>query len=342
MREGPGDVAGKQGKGSMMTPGISWPAKLLLFGEYSILLGSSALSMPFRSFSAILRFWGAERDDTKEGAEESNFQLKKFYEYLAESPGLFGKFLDLERFRSDLSRGLCLSSDIPQRYGMGSSGALCAAVYGRYAFNPYDDPGGKDNTHITALRSLLAAMETFFHGRSSGFDPLVIFLQKTLLLGKNDDVVPVDIPVAIAGHPFELILVDSGLPGSTGPRVQEFLDRFLPGGNIIPAGSRMVALSDDCIDRYLAGNTAAFGQAITKLSRFQLANLEHLIPAHLRPSWGDGLDSGLFSLKLCGSGGGGFIICFTRDSKKTIDYFRKSSIPVLKVAMPRPGKNCPQ
>ena len=113
----------------------TWPAKLLLFGEYSILLGSQALSMPFGAFGARFRHITPDQDGQAE-ATESNRQLGELFENLVASRDYFGTFLDLERFATDISSGIYLDSTIPQRYGMGSSGAVCAAVYGRYGPAP--------------------------------------------------------------------------------------------------------------------------------------------------------------------------------------------------------------
>ena len=40
---------------------------------------------------------------------------------------------DLDQMASDISKGMYFDSSIPPGYGVGSSGALVAAVYDRYA-----------------------------------------------------------------------------------------------------------------------------------------------------------------------------------------------------------------
>ena len=42
---------------------------------------------------------------------------------------------DFDKLDSDLQNGMYFDSSIPQGYGVGSSGALVAAFYDRYAFN---------------------------------------------------------------------------------------------------------------------------------------------------------------------------------------------------------------
>ena len=41
-----------------------------------------------------------------------------------------------------------------------------------------------------------------------------------------------------------------------------------------------------------------------------------MIPNQFQSVWKKGIDSGDYYLKLCGSGGGGFILGFTRDYKR--------------------------
>ena len=51
------------------------------------------------------------------------------------------------------------------------------------------------------------------------------------------------------------------------------------------------------------------------------------------PAWQWGLDSGKFQLKLCGSGGGGFLLGFTTDYAAAKNYFsglHHDLIPVYK------------
>ena len=306
----------------------TWPAKLLLFGEYSILLGSSALSMPFNHFGASLRFPDTEHDALPDNGMASNLELQKFFGYFLENSDIFEEFLDLEQFSSDLREVLYLSSTIPQRYGMGSSGALCTAIYDRYT---RDETGiqpapGKDK--LFRLRSRFTLMESFFHGKSSGFDPLVIYLQKMVRLESDNSIIPIDIlPDEGADH-TGILLVDSGLTCSTGPRVREFLDRFAPGGEVTSAGEQMIGLANACIDQYLAGNSTSFTEAVRRLSGFQFDTLPHLIPSHLQPVWREGLSTGLFSPKLCGSGGGGFMICFTREREQASQFFEQKNIAV--------------
>lgn len=91
-------------------------------------------------------------------------------------------FLCQETFKTSLKEGLSIDSLIPMQKGLGSSGALCAAIYHHC--------GDKKITESLLLKNL-ATLESFFHGQSSGIDPLCSYLQRPLWLQKNN-ITPLD------------------------------------------------------------------------------------------------------------------------------------------------------
>ena len=101
-------------------------AKILLFGEYGIIKDSKGLSIPYNFFNGALKFSKGETKDSK----KSNKILLKFHKYLSKIHDLD---LDLSKFEKDLQQGIYFDSSIPQGYGVGSSGAIVAAVYDKYA-----------------------------------------------------------------------------------------------------------------------------------------------------------------------------------------------------------------
>jgi mevalonate kinase len=56
---------------------------------------------------------------------------------------------------------------------------------------------------------------------------------------------------------------------------------------------------------------------LDKLVNFQLAEMHYLIPDQFKPAVKNGLDNGDYFLKICGSGGGGFMLGFTQDWETT-------------------------
>ena len=89
---------------------------------------------------------------------------------------------NLVHFEEELNRGLYFESSIPQGYGAGSSGALIAAFYEHFSISPITNPS---DTHLKELKKELGVLESYFHGNSSGTDPLVSYLKHSLLLAKD-------------------------------------------------------------------------------------------------------------------------------------------------------------
>ena len=106
-------------------------SKILLFGEYGIIRYSKGLSIPYNFYNGALK---KERNPSEE-AIKSNGHLRRFVAYLenlqTEQPGLVT--FDLATLKNDVETGMYFDSSIPQGYGVGSSGALVAAIYDKYA-----------------------------------------------------------------------------------------------------------------------------------------------------------------------------------------------------------------
>jgi mevalonate kinase len=103
-------------------------SKILLFGEYGIIKDSKGLSIPYNFYNGALKM------DKKPSlsAEESNRNLKKFLKYLSDIDTNLVTF-DIAQLEQDIKAGMYFDSSIPQGYGVGSSGALVAALYDKYA-----------------------------------------------------------------------------------------------------------------------------------------------------------------------------------------------------------------
>ena len=162
----------------------SFYSKILLFGEYSVIQNSLALSIPYKLFEGQLTF-KRERTDHANVDQE----LKTFAQYLKnlEKQNKLDFDFDVTSFEFDVAQGLRFDSSIPQGYGVGSSGALCAALFARYGSIPI-----KEN--IPQLKDIFSSMESHFHGASSGIDPLISFLNAPILIKGKEDFGRVNIP----------------------------------------------------------------------------------------------------------------------------------------------------
>ena len=84
--------------------------------------------------------------------------------------------------------------------------------------------------------------------------------------------------------------------------------------------TQFVKHTDACIDDFLKGDVKSLFGNVKQLSKTVLRNFKPMIPASFHDLWKQGIETNDYYLKLCGSGGGGYILGFTQD----IDKARKA------------------
>jgi mevalonate kinase len=267
---------------------LIFPAKVLLFGEYTILNGSKALAIAYPRLSGKWSF--APLDSGL--ARASHECLKNFITHPAASG------LDLKSMKQDLERGLWFDSSIPHGFGLGSSGALIAGIYHRY---------GRPAQQLAEKKNILARLEDYFHGQSSGIDPLVSLINTPLLIHNFNQVQEVEQKLNLAG----LFLLSTGGPRQTGPLVSVYQSKMQDAEfkrGCAEILSREVDLAIDCL---LQDRPKDLFHHMWHISKFQWDYFSEMIPSHMREIWARGLDGAGYVLKLCGAGGGGLILGFS-------------------------------
>ena len=161
-------------------------AKILLFGEYGIIEDSMGLSIPYNFYRGKMSF---EASVNPTADKKSNTDLKDFHHYLSslKTNGELIADLDLDAFEADIQKGIHFDSSIPQGYGVGSSGAVVAAIYERYAVTKLIAKDNSDRSDLLQLKSMFSQMESYFHGKSSGLDPLICYLNIPILIKSKTD-----------------------------------------------------------------------------------------------------------------------------------------------------------
>ena len=281
---------------------MTFSSKLLLFGEHTILRGSAALALPLPLFSGK---WAYTMPETAPTLQRN---LAEWCQYLAEqqSKGALDTELDTARFSEDLAAGLYFDSNIPNGYGAGSSGALCAALYARYALQPI---GRMDGTRYPELKRILGQIESFFHGSSSGTDPLIVYLNQPVLLQANGSIETIAVPEwPDAASGFQFFLLDTGIQRSTAPWVNLFLERCTEAAYLQTIQQEMIPLTAHAIESFRAGDWVTLFDWWKKISTLQQTHFAPMIPGSFQTLWAEGLNTGHFTLKLCGAGGGGFLL----------------------------------
>jgi len=308
-------------------------AKIMLFGEYSVICDSMGLTIPYAHFTGELRFVNQEQYTKYELAVESNKHLRDYLQYLKDlQNGSGSRFkLDLEWFENDINKGLYFESNIPQGYGIGSSGALVAAVYDQYVLQGVKNRKILTGTEISDLKEVFSRMESYFHGVSSGLDPLLCYIRHPLLIRNKLQIETVGIPRDKFGANSAIFLVDSGTLGKTGPLVNLFFARCKEEKFIKRVREVFIPANNGCIETLLKGEMEPFFSHLADLSTFQFEFLPEMIPSNMKAIWESGLQRSDFKMKLCGSGGGGFLLGISEDFKQTRKYFQQHELDLIPV-----------
>ncbi len=302
-------------------------SKILLFGEYGIIKDSKGLSIPYNFYNGALKI----DEQHTVATHKSNQGLKRFAEHLEtmqeENPALVT--FDVDTLKKDIEAGLYFDSSIPQGYGVGSSGALVAAIYDQYANDKITVLENLTREKLLKLKSIFSAMESFFHGKSSGLDPLNSYLSLPILINSQDNIEPAGIPSQLKKGKGAVFLLDSGVTGETAPMVQIFMENMKQEGFRAMLKDQFVKHTDACVDDFLKGDVKSLFSNIKQLSNVVLDNFKPMIPQQFHKLWKQGIDTNAYYLKLCGSGGGGYILGFTEDLEKAQQALKDHKLEVV-------------
>ena len=299
-------------------------SKILLFGEYGIIKDSKGLSIPYNFFNGALKNDGLQ----SEIALKSNNNLKRYVDYLrAINPELVT--FDMEALEADVNAGMYFDSSIPQGYGVGSSGALVAAIYDKYAYNKITVLENLTREKLLILKAVFSEMESFFHGKSSGLDPLNSYLSIPILINSKDNIEATGIPSQKSDGKGAVFLLDSGMTGETAPMVHIFMENMKQEGFRRMIKNQFTKHTDACVDDFLKGDFKSLFLNTKKLSKVALNHFKPMIPKQFHELWKQGLDTNDYYLKLCGSGGGGYILGFTEDIDKARQSLKDHKLEVV-------------
>ncbi|MGC4040531.1 MAG: mevalonate kinase [Flavobacterium sp.] len=302
-------------------------SKILLFGEYGIIKDSKGLSIPYNFYN------GALKVDENPSAEalKSNASLKRFVAYLEQlqndQPELVT--FNIADLKADVERGMYFDSSIPQGYGVGSSGALVAAIYDKYVNAKITVLENLTREKLLQLKAIFSQMESFFHGKSSGLDPLNSYLSIPILINSKDNIEATGIPSQSATGKGAVFLLDSGIVGETAPMVNIFMENLKEEGFRKMLKNQFVKYTDACVENFLGGDIKSLFKNTKQLSKVVLNNFKPMIPEQFHGLWQRGIDTNDYYLKLCGSGGGGYILGFTEDLEKAKQSLKNYKLEVV-------------
>jgi mevalonate kinase len=292
-----------------------YPSKLLLFGEHTVLQGSQALALPLWQYGGT---WQYHADKSQQ------YTLPDFAQYLQDLQQKGQIDLDTEGLLRELDKGLYFDSNIPNGYGVGSSGALVAAIYTVFGINRVMR-SRLDGDNLLQLKATLGFMEGYFHGASSGFDPLICYIKKPVLIKKDKTIhILEDIK-----NNIQFFLLDTKIQRKAQSLIQLFMEKSQTPQYKDLISHELVPYVDDAIEAFLQNESDILFDTVHHISHFQYRYFTEAIPLAFKNIWLEGLSNSIFKLKICGAGGGGFILGFTQDMPKTQHIFAQSGFKVI-------------
>lgn len=294
-------------------PTNSYPAKLLLFGEYTIIQGAKALAVPLPNYDG---HWITTADSANKAHQQG---LTKLLTYLEKN---YNDKYDTAAFAKALEAGEYFHSTIPQGYGAGSSGAVTAAVYDRFAFQKIELNIAPD---LNPLQQELARIESCFHGASSGADPLVCYLKKGVLFNGGTLQLISEEQSGLEGF----FLIDTGISRKTAPFVDLYKKWCEEEMYPLRLEVELIPLVEDAIDAFLQKDKNTLFETIHQIGHFQFKYFSEMLPVGFRKPWLDALASEHTKLKLCGAGGGGFILGYSINMAETKRLLKEYELVIL-------------
>lgn len=268
-------------------------AKIILFGEHSVVYGHPAIAMPLRTLRMIARVEPTDGPGTLSGLGWSG--------PLSEAPTRFSSIVKAAEvaleFAGHPGAGLRITTEaeFPPERGLGSSAAAAGAVI-RAVLDAFDAPATPRE-----LFDLTQEAETVAHGRPSGLDAVATSAQA-----------PVHFQ---AGRVMDLefspdawiVIADSGVEGSTRETVGHVRSRVeADPATVTPLLDRLGAITDEVVVDLRTGDVEGMGTRMTEahgiLGRLGVSNdqLDALVSA--------ALSAGALGAKLTGGGRGGCVI----------------------------------
>lgn len=258
-----------------------------------------ALAFPYNKYYGNLIM---PNDDTilTHNNLDSNSIIKKLAIDISHKPE-FNTKSNFEQFLEDALCGLYFESNIPNNHGLGSSGALVASIYNKYFHLPNSELDIWNS--LKNIKQELASLESYFHGTSSGFDPLISFLNKTILTNA-----PFQASEIKHQNNLSFLLIDTNKQSSTDKTIAIFNNKEQVLNKEL---KELKNLNNECIITLLKNDDSLFKQ-INEFCTLQQQVLNELFvyPKGLNDIMTE--FNGSFNIKLCGSGGGGFLIGFAK------------------------------
>lgn len=125
--------------------------------------------------------------------------------------------------------------------------------------------------------------------------------------------------------------MDTGLTRKTGPLVEIFKTKLREQSFENEIQQQLIPVNNKAIEQLLVEEYKKLKTSFRFISQFQYNHFQEMIPDFLKEKWEAGLKHEDYTLKLCGAGGGGFLLGMTEHFEQTQKDFSPLQISVLKI-----------
>lgn len=278
-------------------------------GEHTVLFGHPALALPWFGRTAK---WTRKPEGTDEG-------MIRFGQFL-ETHEQLSEVIDISSYQAFAASGGYLDSNIPFGYGLGSSGSFCAAVLDRFS-----NPDREDRVIVLAR---LRQLESFFHGQSSGLDPMISFYQKPIYLHSGEMEFP-EVRHDGLFTEYPVCLIDSKIERNTQQLIQRFKQHMEQKSFRDQLVGPLVDANERLIQAFIEGHEAELRESWIAISRYSQQVFSEMIPTAINVFWKEGLMQGSHFCKLCGAGGGGLFLCYIADRPAFEDSLKRHGLELF-------------
>src|SRR5690606_556355 len=145
----------------------------------------------------------------------------------------------------------------------------------------------------------------------------------------KDNIEATGIPSQNTSGKGAVFLLDSEIVGETAPMVSIFMENLKDQGFRKMLKTQFIKHTDACVENFLKGDIKSLFTNTKKLSKVVLDNFKPMIPEKFHELWKRGIETNDYYLKLCGSGGGGYILGFTQDLDKAQKALKDHKLEVV-------------
>lgn len=276
-------------------------AKIILFGEHSVVYGFPAIALPLRSLFMTARVEPVDGPSTLTGLGWSGL--------LSDAPARFASIVEAAeiaaRFAGHPGTGLTITTDanFPPERGLGSSAAAGGAVI-RAVLDAFDVAATP-----AELFDMTQEAETVAHGRPSGLDAVTTSSQVPVYFQDSEST---ELQVVPQGW---IVIADSGVEGATREAVAHVRDRReAEPESTNTALERLGEITGEVVEALRDGDTVTVGRRMTEshglLKELGVSDpsLERLVDA--------AMDAGALGAKLTGGGRGGCMIALAETAEQ--------------------------